>query len=131
MPRLQPVRSRGRETHQTQMWVSSRITARRPSRRWQQAPRAHGTQEPNLEGFGPGSWLILRFSRPPTLQPAGRAQMEGPLKGGRHARRLLSLSSVLARPNYRGSKHAVRRWWAATDRKSTRLNSSHANISYA
>ena len=77
----------GRETHQTQMWVSSRITAGRPSLRWQQAPTAHGTREPNPEGFGPQP-LILRFSRPPTLRPAGRAQMEGPPKRARHAHRL-------------------------------------------
>jgi hypothetical protein len=78
----------GRETHRTQMWVSSRITAGRPSPRWQQAPTAHGTREPNLEGFGPWPSLILRFSRPPTLQPAGRAQMEGPPKRVRHVHRL-------------------------------------------
>ncbi len=78
----------GRETHQTQMWVSSRITAGRPSPRWQRAPTAHGTRKPNLEGFGPRPSPIPRFSKPPTLQPAGRAQMGGPPKRVRHARRL-------------------------------------------
>ena len=78
----------GRETHQTQMWVSSRITAGRPSPRRQQAPTAHGTREPNLEGFGRRPSSIPRSSRPPTLQPAGRAQMEGHPKRVRHAHRL-------------------------------------------
>jgi hypothetical protein len=78
----------GRETHQTQMWVSSRITVGRPSPRWQQAPTAHGTREPNLVGFGPRPSLIPRFSRAATLPPAGRAQMEGPPKQVRHAHRL-------------------------------------------
>ena len=86
----------GRETHQTQMWVSSRITSRRPSPHRQQAPTAHGTREPNLEGFGPRPSLILRLSKPPTLRPAGRARMEGPPKRVHHARRLYSLSSVPA-----------------------------------
>ena len=78
----------GRETHQTQMWVSSRITARRPSPRWQQAPTAHGTREPSLEGFGPQPTSTPRFSRPPTLQPAGRAQMERSPKRVRRTYRL-------------------------------------------
>src|ERR1017187_5724384 len=97
----------GRETHQTQMWVSSRITAGRPSPRRQQAPTAHGTREPNLEGFGRRPSSIPRSSRPPTLQPAGRAQMEGRPKRVRHAHRLSSLSSVLARPQYRGFGHEM------------------------
>ena len=63
----------GWETHQTQMWVSSRITAGRPSPRRQLAPTAHGTRELNLEGFRPRPSLILPFSKPPALQPAGRA----------------------------------------------------------
>src|ERR1039457_1332439 len=50
--------------------------------------RAQGTPEPNLAGCGPGPWLTLLFSRPPVLQPVGRAQMEDPPKRRRDARRL-------------------------------------------
>jgi hypothetical protein len=78
----------GRETHQTQMWVSSRINAGRPSPRRQPAPTDHGTREPNLEGCAPQPSLPLRFSRPPALQPAGRPQMGGLSKRVRHAHRL-------------------------------------------
>jgi hypothetical protein len=85
VPCLQPIRPRNPPDPNV---VSSRITAGRPSPRWQQAPTAHGTQEPNLGGFGPQPSLILRFSTPPTLQPAGRARMEGPPKRVRHAHRL-------------------------------------------
>ena len=88
----------GRETHQSQMWVYSRITVGRPRPRWQPAPTAHETREPNLEGFGPRPPPTPWFSRPPTLQPAGRAQMGGSAKRARHARRLQSLSIVPARP---------------------------------
>lgn len=93
----------GRETHHTQTWVSSRITARRPSPRWQQVPWAHGIRGPNPEGFGPQRWLMPRISRRPTLRPSGRVRMEGPSTRGRHARRRSFLSNVPARPNYRGS----------------------------
>ncbi len=78
----------GWETHQTQMWVSGRITAGRPSPLRQLAPTAHETRELNLEGFGSRRSLTLPFSKPPALQPAGRARMEGPPKRVRHAHRL-------------------------------------------
>ena len=80
-------RRSGRATHQTQMWVSSRITAGRPSLRWQQAPKARGIREPNLAGFRQLPLPILRLSRPPTLQRAGRARKEAPPERVRHARR--------------------------------------------
>jgi len=41
------------------------------------------------------------FPRPPTLQPAGPARMEGPPKRVRHVHRPWSLSSVSARLQYR------------------------------
>jgi hypothetical protein len=41
-------RRSGPETHQTPMWVSSRITGWRPSPRRQQAPTAHGTRGPTV-----------------------------------------------------------------------------------
>ena len=105
----------GRETHQTQMWVSSRITSGRPSPRWQQAPTAHETREPTLEGFCSRVPLNPRSSRPPIRQPVGRARMGGPPKQVCHARRLSSLSSVLARPHYRGSSSIAGRRYPAPE----------------
>jgi hypothetical protein len=51
--------------------------------------------------------LILRLSRPPTLQLDDLARMEGPSKRVRRAPRLWYLSSVPARPQYRGSGHEM------------------------
>jgi hypothetical protein len=75
-----------RATHHTQMWVSSRITAGRPSPRRQQDRRAHGIRQPNLEGFGPRP-PILRLSRPPVPQQLGQDQREDPPERVRHAHR--------------------------------------------
>jgi hypothetical protein len=99
------------------MWVSSRITAGRPSPRWQQAPTDRGTRELNCEGFCPQPLPIPRSLRPPAPRPAGRAQMEGPAKRVRHAHRLWSLSSVPARPQYRGFSHQMPRQPTPADRQ--------------
>ena len=93
----------GWETHQTQMWVSSRITAARPSPRPQQARTAHGNRGPNFAGFGRRLPPIPRSSISPTLRPAGRERREGPPNGVRPVRRLPRLSSMPARHQYRGS----------------------------
>ena len=62
----------GRATHQTQMWVSSRITAARPIPRWQQVPRAHGTRVPNPRRLPPGTEsvpIVFETTNTPTRWP--------------------------------------------------------------
>ena len=88
----------GRETYQIQMWVSSRITARRPNPRLRRVPSGHGIQGPSPVDRGPRWSSPLRFSKSPTLQPAHQARKASPLNGVRPAPRLPRLSNAPARP---------------------------------
>src|SRR3712207_8708811 len=69
---------------------------------------------------------------------AARLKLKG-IDGGPHKRRSMRINSMQREEPYLGLTYALppQRWgffWGCTggaDRKSTRLNSSHANISYA
>jgi hypothetical protein len=114
VPRLQPIRSRNPPDPN----VGVRQNHRRASQS-SLATGSNGSRNSRTESrrLRPRPSLIPRFSRAPTLPPAGRAQMEGPPKQVRHAHRLYSLSSVLARRQYRGSGHEMLRGtWPARNR---------------
>src|SRR3712207_9212312 len=81
--------------------------------------------------------FFLMIRRPPrsTLFPYTtlfRSRERGPV---RHAHAAVAAAALLERPAAHGGGERARRGGvhraAARDRKSTRLNSSHANISYA
>src|SRR3712207_6928783 len=77
----------------------------------------------------------------PTLFRSERCREAEPMGGGPEPaitgaaeaalRRMLSGNTVTCRMNHLGGPPAARIKEGARDRKSTRLNSSHANISYA
>src|SRR3712207_9411359 len=69
--------------------------------------------------FGRGDSAVLQLG----LQPATTAQLE---RGLTQLRGFLNGEEVEL-----GEGRRARMAWVAADRKSTRLNSSHANISYA
>src|SRR3712207_8930181 len=71
----------------------------------------------------------LPISRPARRRARDRRAAPAALHGDRDAHARLDLRENPRRPGGRG--RAARRVRPARDRKSTRLNSSHANISYA
>src|SRR3712207_7836256 len=71
---------------------------------------------------------LLRSEGPSTASKLGQRLGESSGSTSYHLRQLAALGFVEEVP---GQGTARERWWRARDRKSTRLNSSHANISYA
>src|SRR2546430_13031518 len=60
----------------------------------------------------------------------GIAKLEALSVSNTTTARLRSLAAIEA-ASLAAAKHTNRQYWAKTDRKSTRLNSSHSQISYA
>src|SRR3712207_8200948 len=71
--------------------------------------------------------LPISAARPRVGAGGGHPAGLGGGSGGRRRRGRPAVAAVLARADRRGGRRRA----AAVDRKSTRLNSSHANISYA
>src|SRR3712207_9106885 len=77
-----------------------------------------------LSGIGGGWMLLFAGAGPEAAEPDFRSALAGFRALGERWGAMLALSGLAELAIWRGDP-------AAADRKSTRLNSSHANISYA